>query len=757
MRLSIALLCAAAVAVSVAACARFGRSKTEYLARGNRYASQAKYEEAVIEYTNAIKQDPKFGEARYRLAQTYLRMDQPVWAFQEYVRAADLLPDNMDAQVQSVKFLLVAGRFEDAKTRIEKVLSRDRTNVTAQILLGNALAGLQDLDRAVSEIEEAIQIDPSRAGSYMNLAALLYARRYPTAAEQAFRKAAEIAPHDANTHLALANYFWASGRMSEAEASLIRAVHEEPKHTSANRALATFYMAANRSEEAEPYFKAMANITGSGTARVALADYYLLTKRNDKAQPLLDDAASDPSTFAAAKARIAAMEHTAGNRQAAHATIDAVLAKEPRSKLALLVKARMLVVENLPNEALSLVKAAIAVDPSWAPAHYTLGSIYLALHDTKRARDAFSQVLRLNPRAVAAQLELSRLHLERGDLQSSANMAQEAVALQPDNALAHLLLARALMGRGDLDQAEAHMQALLQQSPTSAPVHAQMGTLMLLKQDRVRAARYFTRAAELDPNLVEPLVGLITIDVAEYRYADARTRLEAQLTRRPRDPALLLLASGVYGVAGDNSLAERSLRALIEVDPSNLQAYGQLALLYYRQKKLAQALIEFEELARRQPTSVAPETMLGMLLQVSNRPVDAEPHYEQALNIDPTAAVAANNLAWIYAETGGSLDTALQLAQTAKLQLPDLPEVDDTLGWIYFKKEMMTLAVPRLEESVRKTPRNPVYLFHLGMAYAKQDQVEKARESLQKALAIDSNFANAEEAKATLATLGKRS
>jgi tetratricopeptide (TPR) repeat protein len=65
--------------------------------------------------------------------------------------------------------------------------------------------------------------------------------------------------------------------------------------------------------------------------------------------------------------------------------------------------------------------------------------------------------------------------------------------------------------------------------------------------------------------------------------------------------------------------------------------------------------------------------MLGMILQVSQKLDQAQAHYERALNIDPMAAVAANNLAWIYTETGGSLDTALQLAQTAKLHLPDLP------------------------------------------------------------------------------------
>ena len=55
--------------------------------------------------------------------------------------------------------------------------------------------------------------------------------------------------------------------------------------------------------------------------------------------------------------------------------------------------------------------------------------------------------------------------------------------------------------------------------------------------------------------------------------------------------------------------------------------------------------------------------------------------------------MAANNLAWRYAEDGGNLDVALSLAQTAKRKLPDSPEVSDTLGWIYLKKDLDTQAV----------------------------------------------------------------
>jgi tetratricopeptide (TPR) repeat protein len=208
----------------------------------------------------------------------------------------------------------------------------------------------------------------------------------------------------------------------------------------------------------------------------------------------------------------------------------------------------------------------------------------------------------------------------------------------------------------------------------------------------------------------------------------------------------------------DNDLvaAERALKRLIEVDPSNLRAYGQLALLYQRQDRLPEALVEFERLAKQQSRPVAPETMLGMILQVTERLNDAESHYQRALTVDAAVAgVAANNLAWIYAETGGSLDAALQLAQTAKLQLPDLPEVDHTLGWVYFKKEMITLAVPRLEESVRKAPANPVYRLHLGLDYAKQGNVAKAREALQSALSLDPRFEGAGEARRALAALDK--
>ena len=62
--------------------------------------------------------------------------------------------------------------------------------------------------------------------------------------------------------------------------------------------------------------------------------------------------------------------------------------------------------------------------------------------------------------------------------------------------------------------------------------------------------------------------------------------------------------------------------------------------------------------------------MAAMIVHSQNKTADAKKRYETIINADPTAAVAANNLAWIYAEEGQKLDEALRLAQGAASKLP---------------------------------------------------------------------------------------
>jgi tetratricopeptide (TPR) repeat protein len=148
--------------------------------------------------------------------------------------------------------------------------------------------------------------------------------------------------------------------------------------------------------------------------------------------------------------------------------------------------------------------------------------------------------------------------------------------------------------------------------------------------------------------------------------------------------------------------------------------------------------------------------ILGTLFDHKGQRDRANQEYERALTINTNFAPAANNLAWNYAEHGGNLDLALPLAQKARAMNPDNPQILDTLGWIYYKKGLFDSAVTLLRDSSEKFKNSePVVLYHLGAAYNKSGRKVEARETLNRALALNKNFAGADEARRILSDMGR--
>ena len=161
-------------------------------------------------------------------------------------------------------------------------------------------------------------------------------------------------------------------------------------------------------------------------------------------------------------------------------------------------------------------------------------------------------------------------------------------------------------------------------------------------------------------------------------------------------------------------------------------------------------------MAQRDARSVTALTFAGVVLQAQGKTSAARARFERALQVDPAAAVAANNLAWIYAESGANLDVALRLAQTAYSKLPETPQVGDTLGFIYYKKDLLPEAIRILTSVVKQDLTNASYHFHLGLAYAKVGDVAAGKQHLTRAVDLKADFEGATEARAMLHSLEAR-
>ena len=79
--------------------------------------------------------------------------------------------------------------------------------------------------------------------------------------------------------------------------------------------------------------------------------------------------------------------------------------------------------------------------------------------------------------------------------------------------------------------------------------------------------------------------------------------------------------------------------------------------------------------------------------------------------------------------------------------------MSDTLGWVYYKKGLASLAVTSFEEAIKQGPSNPSVHYRLGLAYFKNGDQKKARDSFLHALKLSPTFKEAEDAKRELASL----
>jgi putative PEP-CTERM system TPR-repeat lipoprotein len=737
---------------SAAGCSNSAESRQRYFESGNRFFAQGQYEEAAVEFRNALREDDDFGPARYRLAETLAATGNPEGAYREFVRAADLMPDNAEAQLKAATFLFLSGQFEDARSRVRRVLDKDPRNIEAQILFANTLAGLRDFDGAVAETEEAIRIDPGSAAALTNLALIRVAQGEDEAALRAFERAVATDPKSARARLALANYQWSTGVLAQAEESLEAALLIEPSNTLANRGIAALYLATNRAELAEKPLKIVAETVKSPVSQLALADYYIQMKKLDLARTLLAPMVDDPRTFADARTRLALMDFAGGDRARAHAAVDEVLTRLPNHAPTLVVKARLLLADGQPLQALERATQATNAAPREIGPLYLVGTLQALTGRTAEAAKSFNDVLRLNPRAAAAQIQLANLRLSSGEAAPALEFAQNALLAAPRSPEARLAFARSLVAVRDVARAEPEVARLMTDFPTWASVNTLQGTLQLMKGDVAKARVGFEQALKLDRNSVAALTGITMIEAQENKLPSARARLEKILDEGAVQPDLLMLAAKVYVASKDTAKAEAVLKKAIATAPTASEPYMMLADLYSQQGQADGAERAFDASATRDPKDVGSATMAAILAHKRNDLAVAKRRYQTLLALEPRAAVAANNLAWIYADENENLDTALLLAEGAVAQLPNRAEPRNTLGWVYFKKQLPRVALSHFEAAAQQEPDNAMFQYYLGLAYARTGDRLLARRAFETSIKLNAGL---QEAKDELARLTK--
>lgn len=83
-----------------------------------------------------------------------------------------------------------------------------------------------------------------------------------------------------------------------------------------------------------------------------------------------------------------------------------------------------------------------------------------------------------------------------------------------------------------------------------------------------------------------------------------------------------------------------------------------------------------------------------------------------------------------------NLDHALRLAIKARDIIPGNADLADSLGWIYLEKGSVLLAKKHIKEAIDLMPDNPLFHYHLGLAYHEEKDFNNAEKELQQAITL---------------------
>jgi tetratricopeptide (TPR) repeat protein len=771
------LLCALLIALPLAltGCKDAEAAKAEHVRRGEAFLKEKKFQEATIEFRNAIQIDDKLASAHWGLARAYEGLERWQEAFDEMKRAADLDPNNLDARVRIGNYYLLASQVQEAERYAGEVLQKDPNHIEGHILLSGILYAQGKKDQALAELKRAIEIDPKRTESHLSLAQFYVTIKDAAKAEETYRQAIAVNAASALAHIEYGKFLVAANRMGEAEGEFRRAAEAEPASLDARKALAAFYTLNKQMDKAEEAYKALADLDKDRPdGRAALADFYANVGRNDDAVKIYQEILNRWPEFSRAHYRIGEMLLMRGDTAGAMAQVDQVLKTNARDMQALLLRSRVRLYMGQPKDikdAIEDLKEVLKQEPNSRPGLYFMSEASFRANQIEQARIYAADLERYHPTYLPAKLMQAQISLAAGDYKNALTRSNDLLDLLsksgPDANISSQLLTelrlKGLTTRGSAQLAQGNTKAAradLEQARDVAPgmpgVYSNLAAVALKEGKTDEAIGLYEQALSIDKANFDALNGLINIYNSQNRLDQAHARVDQALGAQPNYASLHYLKAQVYGLQRNPEGAEGELRRTIEIEPNYLPAYFALGALFINTNQQERAIAEYRKILEKRPDDASTYTIIGML-EDSRRNYDAAAEsYRKALEIDPNSPIAANNLAWLYASRNmGNLDEAVRLAQGVVQKYPEQIGFADTLGWVYYKKNLYAAAVEQLQKVVAKDQNSATYRFHLGMAQAGNGDKAGAKRSLTEALRLGEgkNFPDADEARQTLATL----
>ncbi|HNS44938.1 MAG TPA: hypothetical protein PKH37_06910, partial [Alphaproteobacteria bacterium] len=149
----------------------------KYILRGDRYLEQRDYVHARLEYKNAAKINPTNVKVIYSLGLVEEAEGNIQLAFSAFM-TAEQQDANFEPAVQKLaEFFLTAQQYDEAKIRIERLLTITPNNSMGHALNASLLLRQKNFAAADKEVQRALDLDGKNVVAYSVLSGIYFSQK----------------------------------------------------------------------------------------------------------------------------------------------------------------------------------------------------------------------------------------------------------------------------------------------------------------------------------------------------------------------------------------------------------------------------------------------------------------------------------------------------------------------------------------------------------------------------------------------------
>lgn len=380
------------------------------------------------------------------------------------------------------------------------------------------------------------------------------------------------------------------------------------------------------------------------------------------------------------------------------------------------------------------------------------------------------------------QTSLASAYAMQGNRELALKAVETALWARADFAPAILIQARFKAGEGDIPAALKLVDSVVQKSPREYEGWKLKGDLLNAQKERELALAAYGKAVEVRPDFLAAHAALVSTSIQMNKLEDAAKALDVMKKIAAGHPQTLFLATQLAFINKDFKAARESSQQLVRISPNNPAGLQQAGAIEFQMKSLVQAETYLNKSLQLAPdvfstrrwltltylaqgqTAKAVATLAPILGKIeqdaamlalagdaymrNNDVQKAEEFFAKAAKLDPKDAGKRTSLAltrFIKGDADGAFTDLEQISASDTGTTADMALIATHLRRGEFDK-----ALKSIDTLEKKQPDNPVPHNLRGRVRLAQRDLDGARKSFERALALTPSYYPAAESLASL-------